>query len=545
MSNESESPVVSAPALPAVSMAEFRVFAYLNSEKAALYRAVMLTFLHAKTRFALHMRPSDVLREIAGTAPAAGESPPDVGAILMGHGDVETALRQLCEWGNLEAHPDTAEVQTVEEFYRPRFLYQLTVAGEAAERALAIFEKTLRQPGELKTAALGDIRVLLGELADLGDAPQPDEGKVHRALLALVQRFEDLTSQAQRFIGSLQRAIDLHGVEMEAFLAYKRNLIDYLEKFIGELTIATADIALAVERVESRGVDRLLAIAAGRDIADSLNADAVALAEHVAQWTLRWRGFKSWFVAPAGEASQAAVLRGLARRAIPNLLLAITGMNDRRAARSDRVTDLRTLARWFAECQTDDQAHQLWRAAFGLSPARHMAIDAATLDARDQTPVANSTSWLDAPPLLISPKLRATGRTTRGRHNSNIIDRTEDRRMLERLSREQAAELALAQERLASFGRARISDIGRLDRAEFDLFLEMLGQALARKTRPDETVEATSSDGMMTIRMEPTRDGRGATLHTPDGTFSGQDHFVHFVSTFSPDSPELALEEVA
>jgi uncharacterized protein (TIGR02677 family) len=149
-----------------------KVFAYLNAEKAALYRAVMRVFVHAKARFTLHLRPQDV-----ATALAPAELPEPADAV-----SVESALASLREWGNLEAHPDTADVATVEEFYRPRYLFQITQAGEAAERALAVYEQTLEQQGELQSAALSDIRVLLGELAVLAETSAPDEAKVHRAV---------------------------------------------------------------------------------------------------------------------------------------------------------------------------------------------------------------------------------------------------------------------------------------------------------------------------------------------------------------------------
>ena len=41
------------------------------------------------------------------------------------------------------ADPDTSRVTSVEDFHRARFLYQLTHAGEAAERSLAVFDERL------------------------------------------------------------------------------------------------------------------------------------------------------------------------------------------------------------------------------------------------------------------------------------------------------------------------------------------------------------------------------------------------------------------
>ena len=93
-----------------------RAFAYVNAEKAPLYRAVMRVFVAAKSRFVLHLRP----REIAA-ALAAGD--PEV---TLEEEELDAVLTQLCGWGNLESHPDTTDVTTVEDFYRQRFLYQLT-----------------------------------------------------------------------------------------------------------------------------------------------------------------------------------------------------------------------------------------------------------------------------------------------------------------------------------------------------------------------------------------------------------------------------------
>jgi Protein of unknown function (DUF2397) len=92
-------------------------------------------------------------------------------------------------------------VTTVEDFYRPRHLYQLTAEGEAAERAIDFFESALKKPGELSTTALDDIRSLLRELEPLAMDGNLDGSKVHRVLSQLVSRFEELTSRAHSFVG--------------------------------------------------------------------------------------------------------------------------------------------------------------------------------------------------------------------------------------------------------------------------------------------------------------------------------------------------------
>lgn len=517
-----------------------KCFAYVTADKAALYRAMMRVFTDAKARFALHLRPQEILAALQDPAfalpveVASGGGPESNGETNDWSGDcavvdaagVDAALNQLCQWGNLESHPDTADVATVEEFYRPRFLFQLTREGEAAERAIALFHEAIRQPGELQAAALGDIQALLAELAQLAESAEPDHGKVHRTLSSLRVRFEELTSKAQSFIGSLQRTIDLHGIGVDAFLAYKQSLIEYLERFIGELVIAAADIAARLERAEELNVDRLLVIAARRDLADALSPTEDDHQAAVRLWLARWAGLRAWFIGRGDAPSQAEVLRARARSSIPALLSAVAGINDRRVARSDRSTDLRVLARWFAETDSEADAHRLWRAAFGLTPARHLLVDDDTLAERDGNPVAAQTSWLDAPPLEISPRLRASGRYARPGRSQSVIDFSAEKAMLAAAAALEAEQIAAARRRLAQGRRMRLSEIGKLDADEFHLFLDLLGEALASKILPTDTVDTMSTDGTLWISLAPTRDGAPAVIQTSMGTFAGEDHFL-------------------
>jgi uncharacterized protein (TIGR02677 family) len=492
----------------------------------------MRTFMEAKERFSLHLRPPDVQSAIMGSPAVIDDAPA-----------IETALQQLCEWGNLERHPDTSDVATVEEFYRPRYLYQLTPEGEAAEKAIAFYAEEIQHPGELQTAALSDILALLEELAGLAAEVTPDEGKTHRTLSALRSRFDELTSRAQAFIASLQRSIDLHGANIGAFLSYKETLINYLERFIGELRLATADIATTLERIEVHEVDRLLGIAAQRDLVDAVAITADDRIAAAARWTARWAGLRSWFIGSTDAPSQAEVLRSRARAAIPSLLSAVISINDRRVTRSDRVADLRALARWFAEADSDHDAHRLWRAAFGLAPARHLRIDDATLDERDSAPpVPPHVSWLDAAPLRIAPRLRALGWHAHRGRPPNVIDRSKEKAILRADAEAEAEQLAVAQRRLATGRLTRLSELDVLSPIEFEVFLDLLGETLAMKMDRDETVQTISSDGGLRITLRPTGDGAFAVIATTIGQLTGPDHFITIEDVFAV-SPLLLNEE--
>ncbi len=500
------------------------VFAHLNAEKAGLYRGILRIFMDAKAAFSLHLRPAEVvvaLRESA--AFFDGDS-----------GGAEAELQQLCGWGNLEAHRDFAEVATAEDFYRPRYLYQLTAEGEAAERAMEVFYEVLQQPGELQTTALLEIRQYLAELVTLAEAGSMDDGRVIVLLTLLTERFTQLTNRAQMFMRSLQQRIDPGRAGVERFLQYKQSLIEYLERFVGELVIATHEVSAHLQRVEAAGVDRLLEPAACRDVADMLEEEKPArLLERRRHWRARWSGLRGWFLGGEGRTSQAETLRARARSAVPALLSAVQRFNDQRSSRSDRVADLLTLARWFATAPTEKDAHRLWRAAFALGPARHLKVDEETLERREERPVPAQTSWLAAEPIRMSPRIRQLGRHVAKGSASKVIDRRQEKELLARLAREEVAQIEEAQRRLAIGRRMRLSELGALEKpAEFDLLLDLLGEALAAKTHSREKVTAHSSDGALSVVLEPVDDGAEVTLVTSDGFFRGDDHFVTIRSAF-------------
>ena len=507
---------------------DYGTFAHLAADKRLRYREVLGVFADAKARFVLHLRPGEVVAALPSRADGD---------------EVDALLRQLVTWGNLSADPDTAEVATVEEFYRARFLYRLTAEGEATERALEVFEEGLRRSGELQTAALADIRDLLHELRDHLAVDDPersdaaagthhlDVGKVHLTLRSLWDRFEELTDRAQTFVASLQRTVDLHGVDLEALLAYKDALLEYLERFIGELVVAQAHIAALLRDLEGPAVDRLLQVAADRELTDALDPTEEDRAAARASWQARWAGLVGWFLPEGERPAQAELLRARARAAIPALLQAIAEVNERRMSRSDRAGDLRTLARWFAACDSDAEAHRLWRAAFSLAPARHLTIDQDTLTDRDQSPVPPSTSWLDAPPVRISPRLRRTGRTTRRGRVNDVIDRTREKELLAQLAAEEAAQLAAARAQLCTDGTVRLSELGHLDPVAFELLLDLLAAALAEAVDRRTNVVATTADGALEVELVPTDDGTWARIDTTAGVLTGPDHRVHIRAT--------------
>jgi len=486
------------------------LFRHVSAERADVYRAIMNLFAAAKRQFRLHLRPDEVRAE--------ADWPLDSMPTLE---SVQQALSQLAEWGNLASQPDTTRVSSLEDFYRARFLYRLSAEGEAVETAMAAFVKALARRAELQSVALEDILARLEALRELAAAAELDAAKVHEALRDLFTVFSSLAENAQAFMAGISRSIELQRSEVSALMDYKRRLIDYLERFIGDLVARSGAIGGVLHALEPSS-ELLLSAAArreARDVApDGQDSGLDVLSEKLASWQERWTGLRLWFTSSGSEPSQAELLRGRARSAIPQLLSAIAALHDRQGGRSDRSADFRVLSNWFAECPDDGSAHRLYRAAFSLSAARHLALVCPDRD------VAASTPWARAPAVQIHPKLRERGSLTPRGAPPKVRDRSQERLLLSARLREEQADLDAARHKLARGEPVLLSELGHLDRHEFGLLLSLIGEALSAQTTPDAPVERDNGDGLLRIRLEPLGPHTYACIETELGVFGGRDH---------------------
>ena len=491
------------------------LFRHVSADKAAQYRAVLDSFAAARRQYRLQLRPDEVLAEAAwpGVPPSAEE--------------LAALLHSLVAWGNLEAQPDIARVTTLADYYRARFLYRLSLGGEAVEAALGTFARLLARRAELQTVALEDIAHRLQALVALLDQSSDDVPKLHETLRDLVRVFEGLADNAQAFMAGVARSLELQRAEEAAVAAYKKRLIDYLERFVGDLVQRSEHIARLITTVGAR-IDPVLLQVAEREARDAAPGDDAQLADEQGrrwrEWRARWAGLRAWFL-PGGhqghEAPQAELLRARARSAIPQLLAAVAAVNERRSGRSDRSADFRTLAGWFAACSDDDEAHRLARAAFALQPARHLALNPA---AGEDTGAA--TAWTDAPPLIVHPRLREHGQASPRGPQPRARLRDAERAQLAALLQEESRQVEAARRRLAVGRPLQLSQLGTLDEAAFGLFLQLLGEALSEQPGPDAVVERDTGDGLYRLRLQPLAPDSRASIDTPLGRFGGRDHLV-------------------
>lgn len=113
---------------------------------------------------------------------------------------------------------------------------------------LITFAQTMSRQSELQTVALKGIFTQLAALLALSADPVPDAAKVHGILRDLVRAFKGLADNTQAFMAGMSRTIELRHADAQAVIAFKQRLIDYLQRFIGNLMTRSGAVAESASR---------------------------------------------------------------------------------------------------------------------------------------------------------------------------------------------------------------------------------------------------------------------------------------------------------
>ena len=192
--------------------------------------------------------------------------------------------------------------------------------------------------------------------------------------------------------------------------------------------------------------------------------------------------------------------------------------------RIPRAADFMALARWFAALDDADDAHRLWRTAFGLSGTRHF-----TLAVPDPELVRGRPSWLDVPPVHVAPRLRAVGRASSAGRFGPATDRSRERALIAEQERVRRERRAIALARFVDQGAFRLSELGAVSDDELDALLQLLARAFSDPAT-DGVREAPSADGRLAIRLVEPAQATWATIRAPRGNLRSRDFGLEVTS---------------
>ena len=496
-----------------------RAFAYLDTESTHRYRQLMAVLLANKRRFGLRLSPTVIatrLWERFATRYDSLEA-------------LERDLEQLCAWGAVDRIQDSSHASSTREFKRKRFTYDITVAGEIAERAALQVDRIAERIGALERSQLPELLDALIALAIEAEAADPRPAKLVALFNDVAAKLERIRSDTGDFMRDLGAVMaDEQAVELEPFERYKRRVIDHLTGFRAELRRLDPQFSAAISRVEGVGLARLAAIAAESDDPPvwGLSDEEVATlrADRLAE---EWNGVRRWFLGGGGETPPWRELDRALADAIGWIVTSAQRLIDRRTRRVDRAAEYRALALLFDGAPAVEDCHALYAAVFGLYRPRHFSVPEA-----DPELTAPTVSWWHGPPAPVEATLyRHGGRAPGAGRVCELPDHTMARQALaERRARERH-ELRRAQRRFTGAGPLRLDQLGRLDTLEFRHLLRWLGRALNAAADTAGARRAESQDGLVRLELHPpAQPGELVEIATPEGTLAAPNYEIEVIA---------------
>jgi uncharacterized protein (TIGR02677 family) len=456
-----------------------RLFGYVTADNRLAYLWVLRAFDAARSSYHVMLPTSEVAAALAELAEVHADCPAP--ATL----DLPRLLDALVDWKVLDRGQDGARASTLAEYRNRHSVYQFTEAGYRAHRAVESVLAAGLEDSTLTRLVFADLLADLKALAVANAAGDAEE--VYRKFDRLDRALADVAERAARFYHMLGDLSRTHDVRPEVFLSHKDALLTHLRDFHDELLRYTPRLREAVHEVEATGLDRLIEAAAEAD--ERLFASPV---ERLADWRRRWAGLRSWLAPPGADVpSEADRLSGATMAAIGDVLALLRRVTEARRGGVSRESQLRHLAAWFAGAGSDDAAHAIFDAVFGLGAPRHVGVAHA-----DPEAIATRLSWWEAPAVELSRTLVQSGRQPgQGNGRPARLDRDD---AVRRTLRERQIELERQQAAAAS---SLVGREGPLDAAQAVVLRRLLDLALAARVagRPAAPMAAAAFGVRLTL----------------------------------------------
>ena len=482
---------------------------YAVNEESAGYIAIMRLFTSGISGFLSDQSAAEVAERLA-----------DQG-VLLDVDTVDARLSYLVEHGNLVRSPRETEARSVQEYLTNRARYQLSQRGELVHRQIEELLGHVDSASEVSSEMLGGILAGLVRLDGLGpeEIERTDSDALARDIVTLFAQFHTLVESTRQFYSYLSQVLTRYDLNRDEFQAFKGALLDYLQRFVDEISRHMPQIAERLRSLEPR-VEALCGRANSGQRLVGLDGTRARRAAGLAPED--WASLPAWFIGSPGRTADADNVRGLATQAMKALLVNLRRIAAGANREQSRYSDLLRLAGWF-DSYDDDGAHALWVAAFGLHPARHLGFPADD----DADPVPATESWWRTAVAEVPVSLRTYGeRRAAGRSGAREDfsaakqARLDERRRTQR--RRTAALLEIAEHR-GTRPEIRVSDDAR------STLLELYARAVAAHGGPlEEGAEASCSARLdeeeqelrLTIRRHP---GAETVVVSPQGRLSMRD----------------------
>jgi uncharacterized protein (TIGR02677 family) len=344
---------------------------YLTAGNAWRYRAILRFFYQRYERMQHFLLPEEVFRHLK-RFPHFRDYTEE---------QLQQDLSQLVEWNNLVPRQDTGRIQTIEEFKKRKFRYQLTPYTVELERMVMALEKMGDGYGGSLERTLFDR--LLQSLLTLTE--RDDEGehrvfhwsdeRIYRLWQDVANDFHELTRNAMDYIAHLQSEKVEERMKEEAFFAFKEVVIRYLRDFMISLQRTSYRIEGLLEETDADFVRRLAERLADYELSIPRLEERPVREELVERRIGEWEDLKRWFFGDGGQEAELVYLQNATNETIRKITRFAQRLGETVHHMRSRRADYLHLAKWFTSLETLDEAHKLSACVFGVFRTRHLKVE--------------------------------------------------------------------------------------------------------------------------------------------------------------------------
>jgi uncharacterized protein (TIGR02677 family) len=494
-----------------------KLYAYLDARE------------HRRTYLSIMRLFSDTLLAdlSAGEVTAALTAAERRGEIAEGESRVETVitrLKQLVEWGNLVPGRREVVAASIAEFQHGSVRYQVSKLGVRVQRDADALLRTAEGAREVSRELLPAIAAGLDELLvrlstasfEHGRDPRSETAvrageRLAEQVTTLFLQHGELAATVRDFYAYLGQVVTRYHLAPEEISGFRNLLVEYIQMVVEDVLRYTPSIAEILTRDEFASARaHLLDLLTP---SGSLGADVERSRGRTAA---DWAELTDWFVDRPGRPSQVTALREATARAIGTLLATVKRATSGGGPEPGRRAELLRLAAWF-DSSTQDQAHVLAAAAFGIYSARNLLLSPEHDGDDERTP------WADGPVCDVEVNVRGRGdRAARGRTSRIMEDPLGRERLLADARRADERQAAAVAE-LA--GAARDLSGATLSADALGTLCTLLTDAMAQRERASDAGEAVDPVGGLSLRLRPAA-GESTAIRTVGGTLTLTDTAV-------------------
>lgn len=436
---------------------------------------------------------------------------------------VRRSLEQLTEWGLLdESRNESATYRTPEEFQRRNLQWALTDHGQTSIAALDAAASFLASVASLQPAAIDALAQSIGKVVALAADPASNSATIHVEWQQVEHQHQSLVDNVRQFQRKLAQLLRDPSLDDSVMVQARDAIIEYLTRYIQDAEQPAARATEALRRLHELGDERVIE----RALEGANLAPDPILGDPAPAWRQERRrrlaGLDEWFLRTSdGAAAHMTRLRTQGRDWVLRFLRVLELRRAHRRRSAGIIDDFTALARAFARCVHDDQAHRLFAAAFELHGARHHTLPHENLEAIDPATVA-----AENPPVVLASTLRTRSNTRRTTREAPVGDPRVRRARAAAEQAQRVREHTRMLEAILSDGTIRLSSYGQLEYEQFRELIHLLCAALTVLPLPDGRRQAFSSDGRVEVVVHPLDTSETCKLVTDRGVMTAPDFRV-------------------